>query len=294
MRTDGFRQTFAQSITSTSYYRSLANKPVSITIRHYLLGMLLVGAVFGIVRAVTDSSWWYSQVQQARSELVSAFPTDLELKWDGSQLTSSQPITAVAYPANFTQLAHELELPSQAAQFSLQPTNETDQPSQPTSDPNSLLHVTNTQVSIRTISGSRQTVLLSDVVGTQPLSITKNTIADQSAAVLQTWTRPVFVAVGTLSTVLLMATLVVSRFFIALIESLFCFLLLRALGQPMTYVTLVRYSLHVLVFAEIANQVAQLLYPTLSVSWVSVSYWMLMSFILLSNLRIPRSAGMFE
>lgn len=237
------------------------------------MALLLLGSIAGSITTARDAQYWSRALRRAQQELVERYPSDLVVAWDGAQLSSSQAVWQLPYPSEFSALAQQYALPAQLAVYDA---------TAAAGFHDALITLSTNSASIQADGQQLQTLPLGSVLSQDAVRVTKDSIAEYSTQFLDANLPPSVALFAILSVILFTLSLIVSGLFIAAVESLLIFLLLSALGRKWAYARVWQLALHALVFAEIVQQVAGVLFPNTAISWLSISFWVMMSYILLS------------
>ncbi len=267
-----------QSVSSVTFYGFVLRQPLRWTaifffISYIWLGWLAAGRF--VVRDIPDLTQLFDATAQ---EVEANYPADLQLTWD-EQAFTHQPegLLTISYPP-FVAPA-EYSLPSVLAYHANQPLT-SDQ--LPTSLPQpSFLVFTTKELFLHASDGSWSSIPLTEVPGfEQSFQVTRAQLPNIISH-LKSVFQNLLNVVGTLSFVALPLSLALHRAWLVLIQSLLAYLLLKLNGVPLTFTKTFQLGLHIMVVAEILNQVSLWLYPQLDWSLLTIGYWLIFTLIIL-------------
>lgn len=86
---------------------------------------------------------------------------------------------------------------------------------------------------------------------------------------------------------LFFSNLFISRLVFLALETTLLYFVLKIYRKPRQFTQLLRLTLHVLVLAEVVNQWSQLVLPQATFSMLSLSFWVMIVFVLLQQQKNP-------
>lgn len=269
------------SFTTPHTYREFIAGPTRRAFGHFLLSMLIIGAAEGLYLSLKTLPKLHEKLVASMDTIVAAYPADLTIEWDGQQLTT--------HPAKYRVL--ELE-PSQLPLFASLPDNQeklvyinddltTSSAAEALNQYDAVGIVDQHSLFFNSPEKGMEEITLADSFGDVQVALQKKMLPQLETAGVQIidhlqpivlWAAPVALAL----------LLLISQLFTSLFYATLLWLPARLSGSIRTWGDSWRFTLVLLVVAEIISLVAALLYPTLNFPVYAVAFWVLSAFILLS------------
>lgn len=260
-----FFQTLVNSVISFEFYSRLINKPFGDSVRFYVL-FLIFATILHVLPLYFST---YPQLQHTFQSVLEEWKNnhseDLVFKWNGERLTSTADEITVSYPSILQSYARDAELPQNLGYISTNP--ETTLPRL-----DALFTITSTDILIPATGGEVAQAALREVVGSEPITITKDT----PEQIKNWWTQhasKVFLTVAIMTPFAVYVALFFQRLFQVCIEGLFFYFFKKVVGHTWSYLTSVKYALHLFVPAEIVGLIAHYAYPNAPISFFSLTVW---------------------
>ncbi len=279
------------SFYNPQVYQDFINSKTSMAVWHFLISMVLIGALHGVYLASVGLPMLREKAQQSVDQLMATYPKDLIINWDGEKLTT-QPEEYHELRIDPSELALFDELPGRPApNQSLLYLNQDLSPSEAAAllDEENLEGLID-QESLYYLdpeSGSLQEIAIQEYLEASELTIDKDSLPvaeqylDQGVEVmlrLARWFLPALLAIG-----LTIGHLIVSLVFATLLY------LPARMGKLITrWRESWRFTLVLLVVVEILSRATFWLYPNLDFPVYSVAFWALSVFILLALNNQPK------
>ncbi len=86
---------------------------------------------------------------------------------------------------------------------------------------------------------------------------------------------------------LFFSNLLISRLVFVALETTLLYFVLKIYRRPQQFTQLLKLTLHILVLAEVINQWSQLVLPQATFSMLSLSFWVMIVFVLLQQQKYP-------
>lgn len=268
-------QTLKGSLGNAYYYARITQKPLAWSMRFFVISLILMGLAQGFVFVTQTLPKWQEEVVQMRQELVNEYPSDLELSWDGRQIASSaeepQPIF---YPADFDYRSYNLPPRLGVIDLSQDP--------QPSPD-DFLVVITQDHLWLNDFRGDFQTTSLSLWLGDEAWTMTANNLPAVLDQLEETLIEPWWQSLTWLGPIAIIAWLILGKSAMAVIEGILLYLVLYVYDRRLPYLKTLQLSLHLLIPAELVNQVGRLVYPQATFSFTSLAFWALAIYVLIAN-----------
>ncbi|MFZ1721223.1 MAG: hypothetical protein WAU07_01835, partial [Microgenomates group bacterium] len=251
MRPRTYIKTFINSISSAEYYREVLNAPLWFSLRFFLISLFLIGVIetyFFLTKTVPLAE---QILIETAEEAKANFPNDLMVSWNGSTLTSSNPILEISYPSSVNSQA--LELPNTLATLR---TEVSTLSTQELEHIPSLLVITSSNVYIQDSEGNWKSRSLDSVLPPdESFVLTKENSASSIDVVTEAFQmiRGILLVLGTTIMVLIA---IAGTLAILILESFLGFLLVRLYGVSLSLRQVFQLGLHIMVPAHIAHTVA--------------------------------------
>jgi hypothetical protein len=289
MRPRTFIQALLKTFTDVRYYRDVLQAPFSFSLRFFILATISLGltrAVYVNYRLVPT---WRSYTTAIVNELERDFPSDLEITWNGRTLSTNQDPTEVPYPQVV-----------QPQPDSLPPVLGylTSSPVAPDSfsthfPQRSLLVATQDTLYVSDSQGAWSDVPLSTVPGfDRSFTLSRQTLptfietARQEITQFWSWAQGMLV-------ILSAGYVLLSGLWVAALEGLFAYFILRFSGLKITYGKAVQLAFHLVIVAEALSQVVLWVYGPVDIPIFSITFWCLFAYVVLTLrselLPTPRS-----
>ncbi len=274
-----------KSVTDVTYYKSVLAAPVRNSAWFFIIWVGITGLFRQAYQLSVDMPYWTNAATRAGAQLVANYPQDLQITWDGSQLKSTRDPLVVAYPDQFvadSQLA--AALPPNLASFTANSSSVST---------SSALAVTSTHLSLQLPDQSPRSIPLVEVLGDQSLTITSSTIEQDVKNFLDQHLSNSLQLFALLSSLLYLISLYLSRLITVLLESALLTIMLSFTSLKIGYANVCKLSLHVVVLAGVIDAIASVIDPAGNGFWFSLSYWILMIYVLapiiMPKIRLPQA-----
>lgn len=270
--------------------------------------MMLIGIFSAISFINTEIQQLRTIVDRADKDIAEHLPEDDELDWDGSILTSTSEYIFVQYPQEFSDVEG---LPKQFGVIAAQPTDENTNEgilaglaAQPSKSP-PLFVITQDTIFVRQLGdvglgsllqGSNQTgdikgyqwsyFELSDILEPiEPFSLTKTSATKVAQKQLQPLAHEYLDILAFASPLVIIVTLLASRFFGAVVNAGLIYLISFTTSQRFPYRPLLKLSLVATIPAEIVQQIAELSLPEYASTFGLIVFWIIVGVTMLSLQR---------
>lgn len=266
-----YTQTWWESISDIGFYKRLQKSPLQQSLGFAVLFYLII--------AIGYTSWFQINLRpnveaafvQVSEELLSKIPDDETISWDGSKLDFSQPTDiSVKTPAALNKI---VGIPQNL--LSISSDEETKE---------SLVNISPTQVVI-TFRDQEQASNLTEMF-TETFSTTGQELKSGINSGISTIPTLLSTLVALLPLMIFVGFLL-SRGMFLLIEVLMVWLVLKLYHRVSSFGYAVRLSLHLLIIAEIPHQLGNMLGLVLPFSLLSLSFWVLLAFVVLQLEKQP-------
>lgn len=225
-------------------------------------------------------SWWFwifssplltSQLLLSVDELVEQYPPELVLNWNGTDLNAN--LSPVIFSMPTTLPNQDSVLPN-----NLLIINTNNAPI----DQDALWLVTNTSLIMQLEDQSTQPLTLKNIFP-QNFTIDRSVI-EVFHPQLKAWSLSLMETAKLLALPMIFIYLLLSRLIMLAIESSLVWLLLKFNRIKLQYWKIVQLCLHLFIPAEIVHQVAIRVLPNSPFSFHSLTFWVLLMFILVASL----------
>ncbi|NCN24301.1 MAG: hypothetical protein COU65_03960 [Candidatus Pacebacteria bacterium CG10_big_fil_rev_8_21_14_0_10_42_12] len=266
-----YTQTWWESISDIGFYKRLQKTST--------LQSLGFAVLFYVVIAIGYTTWFQinirpnveSSILQASEELISQIPDDETFSWDGSRLDFSQPTNiTVKTPAALKTI---VGIPQNA--LSISSDEETKE---------SLVSISPTQVNV-SFRDQEQVSNLNEMF-TETFSATGQEIKSGISSGISTLLNILSTLVAFLP-LMIFAGFLLSRGMFLVVEIIMVWLVLKLYQRISNIGYVVRLSLHLLIIAEIPHQLGNMLGLVLPFSLLSLSFWVLLAFVVLQLEKQP-------
>jgi len=266
-----YLQTWWESISDIGFYKRLQKTPILRSVGFALL--------FYVFVAIGYTAWFQfnirpnleASINQTSEELISQIPDDLTFNWDGSKLDFSQPTNiTVKTPAALKTI---VGIPQNVLSISSDgKTNE------------SLISISPTRV-IVAFRDQEQASNLTEMF-TETFSTTGKELKSEISSGISSMPIVLSTLVALLPLVIFVGFLL-SRGMFLVIEIIMVWLVLKIYQRNSNFGYVVRLSLQLLVIAEIPHQLGNILGLNLPFSLLSLSFWVLLAFVVLQLEKQP-------
>jgi hypothetical protein len=275
-----YLSTLLGSLTSLASYPELLKRPLRWSLVFFFLSYLGLGLLSASRFALRDLPQLETAGRQALDELSSRFPSELEIVWDQKTLThSGSDILSLPYPSTLTPSQWDLP-PVLGYHLNRSVAAEELNPILPE---RSLVVLSDTQIFVNGLQGNWDQLPLTELPGfDQAFVINKSSLPSFIAKMDQALSSGIKTL--QLATLILMPLLLgVLRLWSLGIDTLLTYLLIRLNGLPLSWGKLFQLNLHILVVAEVVNQMAGWLYPHQSWPLLSLSFWVILILVILTQ-----------
>jgi hypothetical protein len=274
MRLKTYWHTISNLFTSPKYYLEIFKAPFGFSLRFFMVSMIFLGLTltWRVNQSVIPAL--QHQANISLDEEVANYPTDLEIVWNKDQLTSSTTETIrVSYPSGMEQssdlpptLGYFIPEDITAAQFSEKLEQE------------SLFVITNRKFFINNLQGDWTNAPLTELLPETDVVLNKNTNAEFISKFKQELEETI-VFVKQLNFVAIPIGLIIIRLWMSFLEAILLFLFFKLNRFKLKFSKIMQLSLHLVVIAEIINQVTSWLYPDIQISMLILAYWSIFCYV---------------
>jgi len=274
MRLKTYWHTISNLFTSPQYYLEIFKAPFGFSLRFFIISMVFLGLslTWRVNQKLIPSL--QHQTNIALDEAVTNYPAELEITWNKNQLKSSTTETIkIAYPSSMEKSSG---LPPTLGYFipenfsSTQFSNRLEQ--------ESLFVVTDRNFFINNLQGDWTKAPLTELLPTADVVLNKNTSAEFISKLKQELGK-IASFIKKLNFIIIPIGLIIARLWMSFFESILLFLFFKLNKLSLKFSKIIQFSLHLVVVAEIINQVASWLYPNIQVSMLTLAYWSIFGYI---------------
>lgn len=274
MRLKTYWHVLVNLLTSPEYYLKVITTKFSFSLRFFIMSMILLGLI---------SAWRINQLtipefhQDAKlslDELQENYPANLEINWADGKLSSSATYDIeISYPSF---VEKNDQLPPTLGYYV--PQNLAIDEIGDRFDKKSLILITSQQLMINDLRGNWNQLPLKDLILDESFTLNKESIA---AVVTQAKLDigPMVELIKKINYLVMPVILVISKSWMALMEGFLVYLLFRLNQLKISFTRVYQFSLHLVVIAEIINQLTSWVYPHSLISMFSFAYWVIFSFV---------------
>jgi len=277
MRPKTFFYVLKNSFTNIKYYLDVLKTPLSFSFRFFLISFLIISLFSAIRFSYFDLPIFKQQLETSINDIKEYYPQDLVIKYENKLL-------------NFYS--------KEADQLNTRETMEIDYPEYIDQEqlrlPKKLLVLTNQEIEIEEI---KQTIPNSAVILATPNKFYLNSQGqwqdfgyeilpgfDQEFEInneninqyIQIWQQVMknsVEALKYLAFIFLPFILIISRLWIGFIDCLFVYFFLKIGGSKFSFKNTFAWGLHIMVIAELVNQISKTIYSNLTLPMFTFTFW---------------------
>lgn len=280
MRPKTYWHILKNSFSSSAYYLKIIKAPFWLSLRFFLLSMILLGISWATRINKRFIPNLQDQVLITLEQLEKNYPENLKITWTGKELEIiPAEILEISYPENFeidsqfpTLLAYISPDKLEINQFKDRFEHE------------SLIVITPKELFINNLQDSWTQAPLSELLPTDTATtpLTKESLPnylDQTKAFfinLLSLTKQINYLAMPLLILLIML-------WMGLIESIFLFLFFKLNQINLNFKKTYQLSLHLTVVAETINQVTAWIYPQIQLPMFTLSFWIILIYVFLTQ-----------
>ncbi len=274
-----FRTLTALLSQTRPYVEELA-KPFFQTLVFFLISFGLMGLISALHFVVVDVPQLKAQTSQVLTEVDQRFPAELAINWDEQTLSHNQaePLV-IPYPSIFD--PNQLEFPPVLAyHFNQAYAPESFNALLPTP---SLSVITTDTLFVTDFQGAWNQIPLHEVpYFAQPFTINRQSLPTLIKTV-STSLESFFASLNILA-FLFFPLLWISQHAWAIVPNSFLvYFLFRLNGLPLKFSQILHLSMPIMVVAGLINFIANYLYPTMTVPLLSISFWLILISVVISQ-----------
>jgi hypothetical protein len=287
MRPRTFAHALLNTFTSVQYYGNVLRAPLWFSVRFFLIALLCLGITRAAHVQTTLVPVWRQQSTAIIEQVEREFPAEVEISWNGRVLqTRDEQTIAVPYPDALQPLPDVW--PPVLAYIIPQPLTADEVGA--TVPQRSFLVVSQDNLYVSDSRGSWSEMPLNALLSfDQPFTLSRETLPEHLETAHQ-WNETFWqwaqwgLAAFSLFYVVIVGT------WLAVIEAVFAYFVLRLAGFGITYLKALQISLHLVVVAETVSQGVIWLYGPSELPIFSLTFWLLFAYIVW-NLRSQFSAS---
>ena len=260
---------FLASLSSVKYYQLVLVEKFGTTLKFYLAFLFVISLMLTAKFWLLDLPRLKSETSKIRQEMVTYYPKDLVMNWNGTELHSNQNLTLpfpAKTPVSVKEMANNLafvdtdeELDSYSTLLALTPTR--------------LLYLDNAEII--------EEQELSKLILYEPFEITAQNFPGLSQKI-QDWLFTTYQITGFFLPVVHYIYLLFGRAYLIALESGIIFLFFRISKINSKYSKLLQLVIALFVPAEIVNFAANIAGWQLPTSILSLSFWIFFVFVFFS------------
>lgn len=258
-------------LSSPQKYYQVSHWPWRVVFSYVVVAALCLGAISATYFNVVEIPAFKQAFNQAQTEVVNHFPSELEVTWNGSNLTTNrQQIETVYYPDSVP--VQEWQLPERLAYYL--PDEQTDIATVANQLPtSSLAIITPSMLAVTDFQGNWSSVPLSQLLTGIPEATVTNRSLPQQLSVLTTMIHTTLSMIGGFAFIAFPLSILVTRIITAAIDGLLVWFFLRLQRYLFTYGQVLRMSLLITMIASATQLASELLYGSHSWPIFGVVYW---------------------
>lgn len=276
MRVKTFIYALKNSLTQTKYYLDILQAPLNFSLRFFFISFLILSLFAAIKFNYADLPKIKQNLLSTINDLQHYYPENLLIKYDNQTLglyqqeanqESQLKLLEIDYPNYINR--EQLNLPKKLLTFS----QEADPNNLQQNLPNSTFILATPKKFYLNSQNSWQEFSYENYPGfEQNFLINKQNLADYS----QAWIKIIeetSTLLKYLIFILLPIFLILSRLWIVAIDGLFIYLFLKIGGSKLSIKNVFAWSLHIMVIAELVNQISKTLYQNLTLPMFTLTFW---------------------
>lgn len=256
-----------QACTSLDLYKKLDQLTLRRVIIYYLVFLVILNGLYSSFVIYKELPRKKAQLTTLLTDAAKYFPSDVTVKWTGSELTSTAPIIVKEYPQLVAEMIPRESLPNTFFALS--------------SSTSAFIRVSNIEVTFTAQDQPLASIPLGDFLTSGEVTVTsKNAQATlwQLFAITQEMIISTILAGGLAFTALVS----ISRIFSLVFELFFIFILQKILGGSLSLVTMGKYIVTVSIPAELISTLVTAALPQSTLPMYSLTLWIYLGIVLIT------------
>jgi hypothetical protein len=265
------------SVTAIDFYKQLKNTSVLSSVSFFIFSFAILGIVLDLELSFKTIPQIETQSFQSLEQIKNNYPEDLSISWDKETLNINRSELKLDYP-DWLKLDKK-SLPQYLAIYSSTDLNPESVSSQISNS--SLLVFDRQQLFVSQLNGNYDALPLTEVPGFEKEFVINKNNLPEKVATWQNALAKLFSGSQKVLPFFLIPSFIILSLIGNFLDALLVFLLVRIFGR-FSFKYIFKISLHVAVIAEIIARATALIYAHSNYPLFSISYWIIISFVLLN------------